>query len=86
MDELRLFLIATCDNNHEGKFNLNCGERVLLKGNAHVVRAPAIVEEDGFTFPPGAHFGAGLWEIECVATDGQRYRAIAEVCDWTSTD
>jgi hypothetical protein len=82
----RLFLTAFCDNSEEGSFNIEENGARIAEGKTRVTRAPTLVEDDGYTFPAGAYFGAGNWEVECEASGDRCYRVIAEVRHWKSTD
>jgi hypothetical protein len=82
----RLFLTAFCDNGHEGSFSILENGSIMAKGTTRVASAPTIAEVDGHTFPAGAYFGAGHWEVECQTPDGGVYRVVAEVLNWGSTE
>lgn len=82
----RLSFTAFCDNCQAGSFKLEENGAGIVEGRSRVTRAPTLVEDDGYTFPSGAYFGAGKWELECETSSGDCYRVIAEVRDWASTD
>jgi hypothetical protein len=79
-----LQLIAWCDG-YPGTFTITTKHQTL-RGTTKVAAGPAVVEEDGHTFPAGAYFCAGDWLIECDAESGEVYLVHAEVRDWTATD
>ena len=82
----RVSLTAWCDGRDAGQFAIEQDDVVVAHGNTRVVHAPELVESDGYTFPPGSHFGVGLWSIECES-DGSPSRLIKiEILDWNSTD
>ena len=83
---VRVLLTAWCDGREDGSFKIENDGRVLASGMTRVVHAPELREPDGYTFPPGSHFGAGLWSIHCIA-DGSPQRLVkVEVRDWDATD
>jgi hypothetical protein len=79
-------LTGWCDGKELGSFELKCKSQDVVSGTTRVVHAPEIMEPDGYSFPPGAYFGAGLWTIECMPHNGTKLLIKIEVRDWNSTD
>lgn len=84
--EVQIFLTAWCDGCEVGSFKIENSSGVLAAGETHVVHAPVLREPDGTTFPPGSHFGAGLWSIRCEAENSFERLIKVYVSDWDSTE
>ena len=79
-------LTGWCDGMETGTFELNRKNHHAVNGTTRVIHAPEIVEPDGYSFPPGAFFGAGLWAVECVPANDAAFVVKIQVRDWDSTD
>lgn len=79
-------LTAWCDGQETGTFKLNRRGQNEIAGKTRVVHAPALIEPDGYAFPAGAYFGAGLWTVQCEPDTGLPVLIKILVRDWSSTD
>lgn len=79
-------LTAWCDGQETGTFKLDRTGQNAVTGKTRVVHAPALMEPDGYTFPAGAYFGAGLWTVQCEPDNGHTVLIKLLVSDWNSTE
>lgn len=85
-DDCDVRLTAWCDGNESGDFKLVRTGQNDVAGRTRVVHAPTLMEPDGWAFPAGAYFGAGLWTIQCNAYIGPPVLIKIFIGDWNATD